>query len=125
MEALGGIFQSAAAAGPFGLVLLILYLMFKARLSGDPALWKRIETLEQRLDEQREHFEKKLEEERKECAAQLAKLEAEVRQLQQIDSSRGHLADTPDGGALRRAFPPPRPRAGKRDQDQDLLNKLK
>lgn len=106
----------AALLGFFGLLL-------KIRVSGDPALWARIEALEKKLDAKEKEFDAKMAAERKECAEKLARMEAQIRELQQRETSFGNLNDTPISKPLRTAYPVRRSR--KQDPDADLLRKIK
>lgn len=90
-----------AVLGFFGMIL-------RLRVSGDPALWRRVEALE-----------KKLEDERISCDERIAQLEGYIRQLQQQQASFGHISDKPLKGPLHTAF---RPDCS--DKDGDLIAKL-
>lgn len=107
------------AALPWAFVLGLFGLFFKARLSGDPALWKRVESLEAEIKAQRKEFDDKLDRERKECERRIVDLEGTIRQLQQRQKSATRFADKPLCGSLDIAFPPDAEEA-----EKDLLRKL-
>jgi hypothetical protein len=109
----------AAQLVPWAALLGFLGLVLKLRVSGDPALWKRIEALEAKIDQQRKDFEKVMREEREDCARRLLEMEGRIRQLQQRQTSAGNVADKPLAGPLRQAFPPI-----DSDQDADLMERL-
>lgn len=110
----------ANALVPWAVIIAFCGLIVKVRLSGDPALWKRVEALEAKLDQQAKDFERKLDDEKAECAKKIAALEGRIRQLQQRQSSLGNVAeDKPLGPQLRTAFP-----VRTEDKDADVLAKL-
>lgn len=98
---------------PWVALLGFFGLLLKVRVSGDPALWRRIETLEKKIDDQQEEMMR----EREECSARISRLEGMIRQLQQRERSLGNIDDDrPLAGVLHRSFPV--------DQDVDLLRKI-
>lgn len=112
------------AAIPWVAILGFFGMILKVRVSGDPALWKRVEALEAKLEQQTRDFatrlQAELEEERAECARKLGELEGQIRQLQQQQVSFGNMAQgDPMCGTLRTAFAVP---IG--NKDADLLKKL-
>lgn len=110
-------FNDVTSVFPWIAILGFFGLLLKVRVSGDPALWRRIEALEKKIDDQQDEMMR----EREECAARISKLEGMIRQLQQRERSIGHLdEDRPLGGSLRRAFPPDRAA----EKDGDLIRKL-
>jgi hypothetical protein len=108
-----------AAIIPWAALLGFLGLVLKLRVSGDPALWKRIEALEEKIEQQRKDFEKAMRDEREDCARRLLEMEGRIRQLQQRQTSSANVADKPLSGPLRTAFPPV-----DSDQDADLMEQL-
>lgn len=123
------------AAVPWVACIVALFgffgLLLKVRVSGDPALWTRIESLELRLDRKddaifllRKELDDKLVEERAECDRRLDELEGEIRLLLQREATFGAV-DTPLSAPLRKAFPVKRRPRGQPDQDADLLRKIK
>lgn len=105
---------------PWMAILGFFGLIMKLRVSGDPALWKRIEDLEKRMDSQAKEFQQKLDDERADCARKLAAMEGRIRELQQQQASLGHLNEAPLAGPLHHAFPLDRGP----DKDADLVARL-
>lgn len=116
------------AAVPWVACIVALFgffgLLLKVRVSGDPALWARIDRLEARLDDKDREFDARLAEERAECDRRLDELEGEIRLLQQREMAFAGT-DMPLASPLRTAFPVKRRPRGQPDQDADLLRKLK
>jgi septal ring factor EnvC (AmiA/AmiB activator) len=105
-NSIAGILPWVALLGFFGLLL-------RVRVSGDPALWRRIEALEKKIDAQQEEMMR----EREECSARISDLEGKIRQLQQRERSLGNIDDDrPLAGVLRHAYPV--------EKDADLIRKL-
>lgn len=112
--------QILLAVIPWTALLGFFGLLLRVRVSGDPALWKRIEALELKLEQQSREFDKKLQDERADCAKKLAEMEGRIRQLQQQQTSFGNVSDDrPLASPLRKAFP-----AQEGNQDNDLIRKL-
>lgn len=112
--------SSVGAAVPWALIFALITMLFRARLSGDPALWKRVEALEQKLEEQRRDFDAKMEAERMACAKHISDLEGQIRDLQQRQSSFGAMSNKPLCGALDVAYPAP----AENGENDDLLAQL-
>lgn len=104
---------------PWMAILAFFGLLLKVRVTGDPALWNRIEALEHRLDEQGKNFERLMKEERDECTRKLSEMEARIRHLQQQQNSMGNLGDPPLRMQLSSAFKP-----DNSPKDADLVAKL-
>lgn len=112
MTAVSEVIPWLAIAGFFG-------LMLRVRVSGDPALWKRVEALEAKLEANAKEFEKKLADERRDCAKKLADMEGQLRDLEQQLVSSGRLSINAVAGPLHSVF---RPDYG--DKDSDVIAKL-
>lgn len=111
--------NAAVALMPWIAVLGFFGILLKVRVSGDPALWNRIEALERRLDEQGRNFERLMKEERDECTRKLSEMEGRIRELQQQQNSMGNLSEHPIKMQLRSAFKPDHS-----PKDEDLVAKL-
>lgn len=105
---------------PWIAVLGFFGVLLRVRVTGDPALWKRIEALETRLDEQGKNFERLMKQERDECTRKLSEMEGRIRQLQQQQNSFGNIGEgRPLQAQLHEAFKPDHS-----DKDKDLVGKL-
>lgn len=107
--------SALAGAIPWAAVVALFGVLLKVRVSGDPALWKRIEALEAKLEEQ----DRKILAERRDCDRRIGELEGIIRSLQQHEQSMGNLADNAAAAPLHSVYHPDRT-----EKDSDVLRQL-
>lgn len=91
----------------------------KLNAEADGMIVTRLYAEIERLDRELADLRNQMDQERRDCAKQIANMEGHIRQLQQHQTSFGHISGNQAEGPLKTAFPPIAS-----DKDGDLIDKL-